>query len=204
MTSKTITANATGRCEATPDLATVEAIAIGEGDSARCARVTAKDRASTIRESLTSVSADQISTTEIRIQETDEVIDPVTDAQYQATERLHVECVPETAESVVVEVTDAGGTVQSVQFEVHETVYRRLQDEALTAAMERAREKVERIATVEGLTVGKMRDATTREVSTGMERIVDEALASNPETDLHPAPITVSEGVEVVYELTEE
>lgn len=204
MTAQTITTNATGRCEATPDLATVEAVAIGEGDSARYARITARDRASTIRESLASVSDDQISTTEIRIQETDEIFDPVTDAQFQATERLHVECVPETAESIVVEVTDAGGTVQSVQFEVYETVYRRLRQEALTAAMERAREKAECIARAEGLTVGEIRDATTREVSTGMEGIVDEALASNPETDLHPAPITVSEGVEVVYELTEE
>lgn len=44
----------------------------------------------------------------------------------------------------------------------------------------------------------------TSEVSTVFESIVDEALASSPEMNLYPAPITVSEGVEVVYELSEE
>jgi hypothetical protein len=37
-----------------------------------------------------------------------------------------------------------------------------------------------------------------------MESIVDEALASGSDTDLHPEPITVSESVEVTYELTED
>jgi hypothetical protein len=41
-------------------------------------------------------------------------------------------------------------------------------------------------------------------MSTGFESIVNETLASGPDTDVHPAPITVSERVAVVYELSEE
>jgi hypothetical protein len=70
--------------------------------------------------------------------------------------------------------------------------------------MERAREKAEQMAATEGLAVAEMQEATTREVSTGFDSIVDEALASGPDTDLHPTPITVSEGVKAVFEIDEE
>lgn len=112
--------------------------------------------------------------------------------------------MPETAEAVVVEVTDAGGTVHTIQFKLHEDVHRQLQNKALTTAMERAREKAKHIAAAEGLVVGEVQEVTTREVSSGMESIVDEALAASPDTDLHPAPVAVSESVKVIYELTEE
>lgn len=204
MTSRTITADATGRREARPDLATVDVTTIGEGESAAGARAMVRDRTAAVRESLSDVPVDRIRTGESRVQDTSETFDPVTDAQYQAKERLHVDCGPEAAETVVEAVIDAGGTVRSVEFGLHGSVYRRLQNEALAAAMERAREKADRIAAVEGLPVGEVRDVTTEDASTGMERIVDEALGSNPEVDVNPAPVSVSEAVEVVYELTEE
>lgn len=180
----------------------VEITAIGEGDSTTVARSTARDRVSTIRDSLTTVSDNQIRTVDLQIEDSSEMFDPDTDAQYRAIERLHIDCVPETAESIVVEVTDAGGTVQTVQFKLHADVHQQLQNKALTAAMERAREKAECIAAAEGVAVGKVQQVTTSEESSGMESIVDEALASS-DVDLHPTPITVSERVEVVYELTE-
>jgi uncharacterized protein YggE len=187
-----------------PDSATVEALAIGEGESASDARAIANDRASTLRESITDVSTAQVRTVDLQVQDTDEMFDPVTDAPFQAIERLHIDCVPENAESVVVDVTNAGGQIQTVQFRLHEDKRRELQNNAISSAMERAREKAEQMAAIEGLAVAEIQEATTREVSTGFESIVDEALASSSETDLHPAPITVSEGVEVVYELSEE
>jgi uncharacterized protein YggE len=204
MKSRTVTVDAVGQCEAVPDLATVEAFAIGEGESASDARAIAKDRASTIRESITDISTDQIRTVDLQVQDTDEMFDPVTDAPFQATERLHIDCLPENAESVVVDVTNAGGQIQTVQFQLHEDKRRELQDKAINSAMERAREKAEQMAAAEGLAVAEMQEAATTDVSTGFESIVDEALASSPDTDLRPTPITISEGVEVVYELSEE
>jgi uncharacterized protein YggE len=204
MKSRTVTVDAVGQCEAVPDLATVEAFAIGEGESASDARAIAKDQASTIRESITDISTDQIRTVDLLVQDTDEMFDPVTDAQFQATERLHIDCLPGNAESVVVDVTNAGGQIQTVQFQLHENKRRELQDKAIDSAMERARGKAEQMAAAEGLAITEMQEAATTDVSTGFEGIVDEALASSPDTDLHPAPIIVSAGVEVVYELGEE
>jgi uncharacterized protein YggE len=132
------------------------------------------------------------------------MFDPVTDAPFQATERLYIDCLPENAESVVVDVTNAGGQIQTVQFQLHEDKRREIQNNAISSAMQRAREKAEQMAAAEGLVVAEMQEAATTDVSSGFESIVDEALATSPVTDLHPAPITVSEGVEVVYELSEE
>lgn len=203
MTSRTITTDAVGRREARPDLATVAAVATGDGESASGARAIASDRSSTLRESITDVSPDQIRTVDVQIQDTDEVFDPVVDAPFQATERLHIECVPETAESVVVDVTNAGGQIQSVEFHLHEDKRRELQNEALSSAMERAREKAERMAAAEGLTVTGMQEATTTNVGTGFESIVDDALASDPDSGLQPAPMTIAANVEVVYAVSE-
>lgn len=83
MTRRTITTDATGRREATPELATVEVTAIGEGESAAVARATARDRSSTIRELVTTVSDDQIQTVNLQVEDTFEMFDPNTDAQYQ-------------------------------------------------------------------------------------------------------------------------
>lgn len=204
MASRTITTDAIGRCEAVPNLATVNAVVVGEGETASAARATANDRAATLRESITDVAIDQIRTVDIQVQDTDEVFDPVTDAPFQATERLQVDCVPENAESVVIDVADAGGRVETVEFQLHEDSHQDLQNRAINSAMKRARQKAEHMAAAEGLTVAEIQEATTKEVSTGFESIVDEALASGPDAELHPAPMAVSERVEVKYTLQEE
>ena len=204
MTSRTITTDAIGRCKAVPDFASVKAVAIGDGDSANSARVVAKDRASALRESVSNISANQIRTVDFQVKSTDEMFDSIADAPYQATERLQIDCVPENVETVVADLTEAGGRIRNVQFQLHKDKRRELQDEALNAAMERARKKADQMAASEGYVVNGVREATTKEVSTGMESIVDEALASSPDKDLYPGPITVAEAVEVVYELVEE
>lgn len=203
MSSQFITTDATGRCEAMPDLATIEVLTRGEGESASIARSAVEDRVATIKESVTTVTADQITTVDLQVQATSEMFEPETNAPFQGTERLRIECLPETVETVVIEVTDAGGLMENVQFEIPEQSYQELQDEALASAMERAREKAERIAAAEGLTVGDVQEVTSKEVSAGMQSIVDEALMGNPDTGLSPEPIRVSEGVEVVFELIE-
>lgn len=200
---RTITTDATGSRETVPELATVDVAVTGEGETATAARERARDRAVTLRASLTeqTVDADRVRRVDLRVEATDDLFEPVTDAAYQATERLEADCVPETAEAVVVAATDAGGTVRHVEFHLHESVRRRLQDEALEAATERAREKAERIAAAEGLTVAGVRELTTREASTGMNSIVDEALAQGDDANVHPEPVTVSAAVEAVYDL---
>jgi uncharacterized protein YggE len=204
MSSKSITVEAVGRCESVPDSATIEALAIGESESANDARAIAKDRALTIQESITDISTDQIRTVEIQVQDTDEMFDPATDAPFQATERFNIDCLPTNAESVVMDITNADGQIQTIQFQLHGDTLRELQNKAINSAMKRAREKAEQMAAAEGFAVTEMQEATTKDVKTGFENLADEMLASSPDTDLHPSPLTVSEGVEAVYELSEE
>ncbi|WP_049935442.1 SIMPL domain-containing protein [Haloplanus natans] len=156
-----VTTDGTGRREAMPDLAVVEVTVNGDGDSATAARETARDRTATVEESL-SVSNGRIRTVERSINDTSELFEPETDAPYRATERLVVDCVPETVGDVFVEATDAGGKVGSIDFHLHEAVRRELRDEALEAATKRARETAERIAAVEGLVVGDVCETTAR------------------------------------------
>jgi len=195
-----ITTEGTGRHEALPDLATVEVTVVGDGDSATIAREAVRDHAATVRESLT-VSDDQIRTVELRVVDTTEPFEPETDAPYRATERLVVDCVPETAGDVVVEATDAGGEIQSIDFHLHESVRQELRDAALEAATERAREKAERIAAVEDLAVAEVREMRTGETNTGMQGFADGTLDLAPDTDFQPSPVAITEAVEVEFEL---
>ncbi|USZ69166.1 SIMPL domain-containing protein [Halorussus salilacus] len=205
MTQPTITTDATARRDAPPDRAVIAVTAIGEGDSAAVARESARDRAATVRESLAedARSPDRIDTVELRVEDAAQAFDPDTDAPYRAVERLRIECHPEAASEVVVRATDAGATVRNVSFDLREDERRRLQDEALAGAMERAREKAERVAASEGLAVGGVLDVSTTDDDAGMSSIVDDALAGNGGDDLGPTPVVASETVEVVYELVD-
>ncbi|WP_255197686.1 SIMPL domain-containing protein [Halorarius litoreus] len=199
---RTVTTEATARRETAPELARVDLTVTAGGESAATARAAVDDRAASVREPLTTVvDAADVRTTGQRIESTGEVFDPRVDDAFQATVELTVDCVPETAEDVVVAATDAGATVDRVEWHPHESVCRRLHDDALEAATERAREKAERVAAAEGLAVGSLREATTTDSVGGMQSIVDEALFDGGDTAFQPTPITVAASVECVFDL---
>lgn len=201
--TSTITIEATAQREAMPDVARITALARAGGEDAGAARAIVRDRTATIRESVSDVDSVAIHTLDIEIDESAELFEPETDAPYVARERLEIRCAPEAAEAVVIAVTDAGGSVQSVEFALHEQVRRELEDEAQGAALKRARKKATTLAGAEGLSVGEAQTITTTDVDTGMSGLVEMAV-SEPDCDVAPAPITVSEAVEVVYELVED
>ena len=149
---RTVTTEATARRETAPELARVELTVTAGGESAATARTAVDDRAANVRDPLTTVvDPGDVRTTDRRIESSGEMFDPSVDEAFQATVELTVDCVPETAEDVVVTATNAGVTVDRVEWHPHESVCRRLHDEALEAATERAREKAEYVATAEGL-----------------------------------------------------
>lgn len=200
MTRRTITVTATGRTERVPELTTVEVTASGGGESAAVAREQARDRVATIRTTLP-VDDDRIRTVDRRVEPTTDLFGECTDSEYWAAEKLHVDCVAETAGTVVVDATDIGGEIEGVEFGLHEETTRRLEDDALSAATERARTKAERIAATEGLTVGEVVSVTTVAEEPSTSDFVDEAMEIAHEADFEPEPIVVSETVEVTYEL---
>ncbi len=204
MTDRTLTADASAERTTLPELSRVELRVRGEGTTAAEAHRDARDSASTLHESLADVVADEdVRRTGVDVQDSAGTFGPDTDLPYGASEEFSVDCTPETVETVVLRATEAGATVPAVHHSVHESRRRALQDEALAAATERAREKAERVAAAEGVAVGDVRSVTTSEVSSGMGSIVDDALGCCESTALQPDPVSVSAAVEVVYELVD-
>jgi len=152
------------------------------------------------RSRLTAVGPEQIRTVQSQVRKTSEIVEPTTDAEYQATECLYVECVPETVDQIVDEVTDAGGSIKSVEFELHDSTRQELHEDALSAAMEQARAKATQIAAAEGLEVAGVQRVTTVDVPVAGTHGGD-LLGSVLEDQKNavPKPIPVAGSVEVVY-----
>lgn len=104
------------------------------------------------------------------------------------------------------EITDAGGTIQKVEFELHDSTCRSLHDAALTAATERTRKKASRIASVEGLEIEEVKKVTSVDVTGGEDNGLGGLFASvigDYEASLIPKPIEVAGTVKLVYGLNE-
>ena len=196
-----ITTRATAECESNPDFASVRVKAVGEGDTPETAHANAEDRAATIHQSLIStiIPEEQIHKSGVRVEEVSEILGHDSDAEYRSTETLHVECDPETVSEIFKIATGSGGTVSQVRFKLYDDVRDSLQEEAISAALNRSRKKAERIATVEGLEIDGVQEVTTSEAET--DALFEEEWME--ETNLHPGPITVSETVEVTYEFSD-
>ncbi len=199
MTDRTVTTTASATRSVAPDSATVAITAIGEAVSAARARERARDRASTVRTAVEAVTEARIETVDKRVTNAAATFDPETDAAFRAVEEFHARCQPGMAAAVVVEATDAGGTIDRVGYGLTESTRTEQQDAALTAAVDRARGKAERVATAEGLAVGSAQQITTKPERPGESTVVDDTWESDPA--VHPAPISVTERVEVSYAL---
>jgi len=199
MTARTVTTTASATRTAAPDSATVAVTALGEGASAAHARERAQTRAATVRRAIEAVAEVTSETVDHRVTNAGASFEPETDAAFRAVEEFHVRCEPAAAATIVVEATDAGGTIDSVQYALTEGTRDAVQDDALAAAVRRARRKAEQVATTEGLAVGEAQTVTTKPEYPGGDPVVDDAWESDPA--VHPAPISVTERVEVAYEL---
>ena len=202
--TRTVQVDATGQAEALPELASIKVAASETGETTAAAYANAKDQAAAIRSSVTSIDEDQVRTVDFTVEDPADFYECNTDAPFEATERLEIDCTPDAVEEIVVDVTDAGGMVREVNFKPRKSVARQLEEEALTGAMQRAREKAESIASTECLGVGDILDVTEKRDELGMDSLVDEALEMNPGTAIQPSLITVSETVEVTFELTDQ
>ena len=123
------------------------------------------------------------------------------DPAYRAIERLAVDCRTAAAGAVVSAALDTGATVPTVQFSLSAETRQRLREDALDAAMDRARRRAERLAAAEELELGAVVSVTEADADSGMDGLVDAALTAGSDDDFSPDPVTVSASVEVVYEL---
>jgi len=204
MSGRTITTEATAQCTQHPEVATIEATVFADSDVPTNARALARDRVETVRKSITTVSSDQLKTVEMRVDEVDDLFGPETEADYRAEETLIVQCRPDRAETIVTAIIDTGGTVQAVEFGLHQNTYHQLQDDAIEEALERAREQAERIAATEGLQVSRLLAVSTKAATPNNTDMADDLLSDVGEQQLIPTPVEVAKRVEVVYEVTDE
>jgi uncharacterized protein YggE len=204
MSSRTISTHAVGRCEAPPDFATIEAVAKGEGDFADEAQAEAAECAARIEETVTDTTANQFETVEIQLQNGEEDLGSIGGAPFEATHELHVDCPPDRAKEVALDVVEVGGQISSIDYKLHEETSRRLEDEALAAAVERAREKAERMARIEGLAVAEVRSIANEAPGSEFNYSLDITLSTTLDGNIHPEPIGLSQQVEVEYKLTEQ
>jgi len=103
------------------------------GETAVGARAGVADRARGVRAALADGGHDRVRTAGLSVERTKELSDPSTDRPFCATESLRVACTPETAATVVVAATGAGGTVPRFEHTLGDGRLRDLQDEALAA-----------------------------------------------------------------------
>lgn len=202
---RTITTTAIGRATARPTNATVAALAEGFGPSPTAAENALQDRTETIEAALAETPAgrENVRAVSHRIEPPEEQFDTDADDTYRGRRRLEVDCSPRAVAEVGRTVIDAGGGISLVEFGLPEERLRSLREEAVATATEHARHRAERIAAVEGATVGAVRSISPTAVD-GMSGLVEEALAFDPDDELQPSPITVTEEVEVVYDLAVE
>lgn len=205
MSNRTITTEATACRSRQPQKATIEAMIVGNSSDPASARALVRDRTETIRGSITTISSEQLQTVEIRVDEVDDLFGPETDADYRAEETLAVRCHPEQLGALVTEITDAGGTVQRVEFGLQPATRQQLQDDALEPALERAREQAERIAATEGLRLSRVHSVSTlpAKSSNNNADFADELLVDAGRKQLTPTPIEVAERVEVIYQIVD-
>lgn len=193
-----VTVEASGRVTAHPNKAVVEFVAFGGGASAGGARRVSSDRATALREALSDVRTGEVRTVDIEVNDVNEMFDPEVDDDFLGRERMEVVCDPTTAEEVVLRVTDAGGRVESVQFQLHEEVRQEAENEA---AMANARRKAERVAAAESRTIQQLDEITVQGDPDGFDDIVDEAL--DGDADLAPSPIPVTQTLTAEYLLSD-
>jgi hypothetical protein len=197
--ARTVTTGATGRAEHDPETATVKVGATGRGSTPRRARETAAERAAAVREALADVAHDRVRTTDFRSGETQQR--QPEQPPYEATELLAVDTAPESADAVVVAATEAGATVNGVDFSLTEPTRRDVRAGALSDAMVSARRQAETLAAAEGLAVGGAVEVTASELRS--RRGTPMGAESGPATGFRPGPVAVTADVEVCFELVE-
>ncbi|MCU4753452.1 SIMPL domain-containing protein [Halobacteria archaeon AArc-curdl1] len=202
----TVTITATGHVEALPDKVKIEIEVPAEADTAHETRQAVNDHENRLRDALlteTSLSKNQIRATGFQVRHREDQFDPgQIESEYRAVKEFQVHTQPERTGDIIVTATDAGASIQYVEFSLTESTRTGLEEEALKHAAENARQKAETLVQAEDATVGPVSKLEESEPS-GMQTIVDDALQAGSDTDFQPTPISVSVEIKATYELVQ-
>lgn len=198
----TITTEATGSVETTPESVqlTIQATAIAEGTNT--ARQQALDKAIRIREHIneSSVNIYHLETEKSILKDSSDTFDSNLDeGEFQATERMSAACSPDDASKLVEVISAVDGTIPTAKFSVPDEKRRTLKSKAVTNAMNEARAIGEAIADSEGLAIVGV--SNVRQPPTDEDEDPMESLKHAPGFNFHPHTITFAERVTVTYDV---
>ncbi|MFC7043693.1 SIMPL domain-containing protein [Halonotius sp. GCM10025705] len=202
MAESTITTEATGSVETAPESVqlTVEATSIAE--ETNTARQNAFDKATRIREHISETYVDihHLETEKSILTDSSDTFDSnLNDGEYQATERLSVECSAEDASKLVAVISEVDGTIPTAKFAVSDNKRQTLKSQAVRNAMSEARTIAEAIADSEGLDIVGV--SHVRRPPADDDEDPMESLKHAPGFNFHPDTITIAERVTVTYDV---
>ncbi|MCU4744390.1 SIMPL domain-containing protein [Halobacteria archaeon AArc-xg1-1] len=120
---------------------------------------------------------------------------------YRGVETIVVDVTPDRVEDVVLTGTDAGASVFDIHAKLTARQCAELRTEALAEATRNARESAKAIASTKGVELGAVRQVS-EEGPSGLDGIVDEALAAGESHNLEPAPISIETSITATFEIS--
>ncbi|MFB6124932.1 MAG: SIMPL domain-containing protein [Halanaeroarchaeum sp.] len=205
---RTVTVSANGQAQAQPDTAILRVAVEASNPKATVARSQVAENVSNVREALTAMGLEdsQITTSDYRIyydenrqpKPTGESEPPV----YRVRHVLSVEVHDTDLVGPVIDaVVDAGATnIYNVQFTISKETRARLQNEALSDAIQSAHSQAETLADGADLTLVDTHSVQTG--TTGAPRIeyaTTAAAGGSADTHVEAGPVTVTTAVTVTY-----
>lgn len=198
MAERTVSTTATARRDVEPERVDIEFQVTADRESPEDARTAALDAAESLCDALPEDGARRA---EFRMDDETDGFASEDTAPYTASKRVEVACPPSTASEVLAAGTETGATATEVSVGLEPETYRAQHEQALSAAMERARAEADAVAGAEGLAVGPVRDVSVVDPD-GMDSLVADALGSSlGSVAFDPGPVSVVAEVEVVYDL---
>ena len=198
----TVTVSTAASVERAPDQATVTVAAVGRGETAAAARTNLTGDASAAEQALEDAGAN-VTTAQFSVSPEYESRDSGREqVGYVAVQTITAETSNvSSAGSLIDEAVDNGADrIEGVTFDLSDRTRTTAREEALTAAIERARDDATTLAAAENRTVGDAISVQTRD--SGRLTVQREAATeADSQTNLSPGPIAVDTEVTVTYEL---
>lgn len=199
----TITVSGEGSVDAPPDEAVVSLAVVAEGDDPASVRDDLDDGADGLREALVAanVSADEIETTDLRIEERFRTPGEQEPA-YRGVHAFRVTLDDtERVGPVVDAAADAGAEIRWLTYRLSSETRDDLRDEALVLAMDDARRQADTLAAAGDLRVTGIRDVDAANQQVTPVRFEEDVLevATNG-TTIEPGDVSVSATVRVTYD----
>jgi len=197
----TVTVGADATVERTPDEATVTVAAVGRGETAAAARDNLSDdsvESALAAEGATVTSSRFSVRPEYDYRESGRELVGYVAVHTVEAETTDVESVGTLVDAAV---DNGADRVEGITYSLSDETRADAREEALTTAMDRARDDATTLASAEDRSVGSALTIQTSDSGQSVVRAEFQTAADSGQTDISPGPVTVGVTVQVTYEL---